>query len=92
MIFETELYQARFGRKDDYVVNSRVSEIAEKVAQLRDVQRINCFGCIEDEFKRNKALEEYVQGMACGETKLFVFGGDSRNLLSPSFSSLVKCQ
>lgn len=49
-------------------MNTRVLEIAGKVAQLGEVQRIKCFGCIEDEGKRQRAVDEYQGLLASAQT------------------------
>lgn len=59
---------AAIDRKDKYVVNPRVLEIAGKVASAGEAQTIKCFGCIEDEAKRQRALDEYEALLRAGET------------------------
>jgi hypothetical protein len=59
---------AAIDRKDKYVVNPRVLEIAGKVTQLGEVQKIHCFGCMEDEAKRQQAVKEYESFVKSGET------------------------
>lgn len=56
-------------RKDKFTVNQRVLDIADKVTQLGDAQKIQCFGCIEDELKRIKAVDEYLEQRERGETE-----------------------
>lgn len=58
---------AAIDRKDKYPVNARVLEIAGKVSVFGEVQGIKCFGCIEDEQKRQNALDEYAQLVQSGQ-------------------------
>lgn len=60
---------AAIDRKDKYAITPRVVEIAAEVTELGEQQRIKCFGCIEDEGKRERALEEYQELLATGQTE-----------------------
>lgn len=56
-------------RREKFTVNQRILDIADKVTQLGEKQQIQCFGCIEDELKRIRAMDEYLEQRASGETE-----------------------
>lgn len=56
-------------RKDKFPVNQRVLDIADKVTLLGEPQKIQCFGCVEDELGRIRAMDEYLMQRDRGETE-----------------------
>ncbi|KAJ9108543.1 hypothetical protein QFC19_002259 [Naganishia cerealis] len=53
-------------RKEKFAVTQRTLEVAGKIAELGEVQRIKCFACAEAEVKRVLALEEFMEDQARG--------------------------
>jgi hypothetical protein len=55
---------AAVDRKEKFAITQRTIEVAGKIAELGEVQRIQCFACAEAESKRQVALQDFLEKRA----------------------------